>query len=63
MGAIGGGIAGRYAGKRMGDHGILGMIGGAIAGSKLEDLAKDKYRTGHQSHGNSSWGGSQGGRW
>ena len=36
---------------------------GAIAGSKLEDFAKDKYRTGHHGNGNSSWGGSQGGRW
>lgn len=66
MGAIGGGLAGRYAGKRMGDHGILGMIGGAIAGSKLEDYAKQQHHGGsHGSHhGGSSWGGSsQGGRW
>ena len=68
MGAIGGGLAGRYAGKQMGGHTILGMIGGAIAGSKLEDAAKDKWGGGggghhhhHGHHGNqggSSWGGS-----
>ena len=68
MGAIGGGLAGRYAGKQMGGHTILGMIGGAIAGSKLEDAAKDKYGKQGSSHGHhshhgshqsgSSWGGS-----
>lgn len=65
MGAIGGGLAGRYAGKQMGGHTILGMLGGAIAGSKLEDAAKDRYGKGgshHHSHhgsqqGGSSWGG------
>lgn len=69
MGAIGGGLAGRYAGKQMGGHSFLGMIGGAIAGSKLEDAAKDKYgksgnHHGHHGHhgsqqgGGSSWGGN-----
>lgn len=69
MGAIGGGLAGRYAGKQMGGHTFLGMIGGAIAGSKLEDAAKDRYGKnggshGHHGHhgsqqgGGSSWGGS-----
>ena len=59
MGAIGGGLAGRYAGKQMGGHTILGMIGGAIAGSKLEDAAKNKYGSGH--HGKHSHHGSHGG--
>jgi len=67
MGAIGGGMAGRYAGKQMGGHTLLGMIGGAIAGSKLEDAAKDRYgkhgsgghhNSHHGSQGGSSWGGS-----
>jgi len=70
MGAIGGGLAGRYAGKQMGGHTILGMLGGAIAGSKLEDAAKDKWKSDggggrhhhqhghHGSQGGSSWGGS-----
>ena len=79
MGAIGGGLAGRYAGKQWGGgHSFLGMIGGAIAGSKLEDAAKNKWGGGgshggghHQHHG-SHGGGSQhggsnygggGGRW
>lgn len=78
MGAIGGGLAGRYAGKQMGGHTILGMIGGAFAGSKLEDAAKNKWGGGgshsgghhhhHSSHGGGSqYGGSNygggGGRW
>lgn len=69
MGAIGGGLAGRYAGKNMGGHSILGMLGGAIAGSKLEDAAKNKYGKHGSHHGSShhgsSWGGSNhgGGRY
>lgn len=79
MGAIGGGLAGRYAGKQMGGHSFLGMIGGAIAGSKLEDAAKEKWGGGgsqggghHHHHHGSQGGGSQyggsnygggGGRW
>ena len=77
MGAIGGGLAGRYAGKQMGGHSFLGMIGGAIAGSKLEDAAKEKWGGGgshggkHHHHGSqgggSQYGGSNygggGGRW
>ena len=67
MGAIGGGLAGRYAGKQMGGHTFLGMIGGAIAGSKLEDAAKEKWGGGgsqdgghhHHHHGHGSQGGSQ----
>ena len=69
MGAIGGGLAGRYAGKQMGGHTILGMLGGAIAGSKLEDAAKDRYgkhgshhhgsHHGGSSYGGSSWGGGR----
>lgn len=73
MGAIGGGLAGRYAGKQMGGHTFLGMIGGAIAGSKLEDAAKEKWGGGgshggghhhhqHGSQGGSNFGGG-GGRW
>ena len=68
MGAVGGGLAGRYAGKQMGGHTFLGMIGGAIAGSKLEDAAKDRYgkhgnggkhhHSDHGSQGGSSWGGN-----
>lgn len=69
MGAIGGGLAGRYAGKNYGGgHSFLGMIGGAIAGSKLEDAVKERKHHGgghHGSQGGSSWGGSNygGGRW
>jgi len=56
LGAIGGGVAGRYGGKKAG-HGFLGMIGGAIAGSLAEDFAKKKHKK-HKTQ--SSWGGSNG---
>jgi len=51
MGAIGGGTAGYFGGKKMGGHSLIGMIGGAIAGHKLEEAAKK-----HKNHG-------QGGGW
>lgn len=41
MGAIGGGLAGHYGGKKMG-HGLIGTVLGAIAGSKAEDALKDR---------------------
>jgi hypothetical protein len=40
MGALAGGAAGLYGGNKMGRHGILGTIAGAIVGSTLEDFAK-----------------------
>lgn len=43
MGALAGGALGAYGGHQMG-HGIIGGIGGAIAGSKLEDHCKDKKK-------------------
>jgi hypothetical protein len=42
MGALGGGAAGYFGGNKMGGHGIIGAIAGAVLGSKLEDKAKDK---------------------
>lgn len=42
MGALAGGAAGGFAGHKM-NHGFLGTVGGAIAGSMLEDkFKKDK---------------------
>jgi len=44
MGAIGGGAAGYFGGKKMGGHTIIGTLAGAFAGSKLEDkFKKNKY--------------------
>jgi len=42
MGALAGSAAGFYGGHKMGKHGILGTIAGAIVGSKVEDFAKVK---------------------
>jgi hypothetical protein len=41
MGALAGGAAGGFAGHKV-NHGFLGTIGGAVAGSMLEDAYKDK---------------------
>lgn len=41
MGALAGGAAGAYGGHKI-NHGILGSIGGAFAGSFLEDTLKKK---------------------
>jgi 18S rRNA (adenine1779-N6/adenine1780-N6)-dimethyltransferase len=40
MGALAGGAAGAYGGHKM-NHGILGGIGGAVAGSMLEEDDED----------------------
>lgn len=59
LGSVGGGIAGRYLGKKSG-HGFLGTVGGAILGSLTEDYAKEKKKKHHHHshHGSqSSWGG------
>jgi hypothetical protein len=40
MGALGGGAAGYFGGNKMGGHGILGALAGAVLGSKLEDKHK-----------------------
>ena len=63
MGAMAGGAAGFYGGHKK-QHGLLGMIGGAIAGSKLEDKMFKEKKHGHGGHGGghhggggSSWGG------
>lgn len=42
MGALGGGAAGYFGGNKMGGHGIMGAIAGAVLGSKLEDRQKAK---------------------
>lgn len=43
MGALGGAAAGGFAGHKV-NHGFLGTVGGAIAGSVLEDKFKDKKK-------------------
>jgi outer membrane lipoprotein SlyB len=40
MGALGGGAAGYFGGNKMGGHGIIGAIAGAVLGSKTEDHFK-----------------------
>ncbi|KAF2705935.1 hypothetical protein K504DRAFT_505660 [Pleomassaria siparia CBS 279.74] len=40
MGALGGGAAGYFGGNKMGGHGIIGALAGAVLGSKLEDKHK-----------------------
>lgn len=65
MGALGGGAAGYFGGKQAG-HGILGALGGAFFGSKLEDKYKDSHGGGHghQGHdGKHGHHGSSGGRY
>lgn len=48
MGALAGGAAGGFAGHKM-HHGIIGTIGGAVAGSMLEDkFKKDKKDKKHK---------------
>jgi hypothetical protein len=42
MGALAGGAAGYYGGKKAGGHTILGTLAGAFAGHKLEDARKKK---------------------
>jgi outer membrane lipoprotein SlyB len=56
MGALAGGVAGHYGGNKMGGHGIIGAIAGAVAGSKLEDNFKA-----HKHHKHSDQGGNYGG--
>jgi hypothetical protein len=43
MGALGGAVAGGYAGHKM-HHGVLGTLGGAYAGHKLEDAYKEHHK-------------------
>lgn len=43
MGALAGGALGGYGGHKI-NHGIIGTVGGAIAGSKLEDHFKDEKK-------------------
>lgn len=43
MGALAGGAAGAYGGHQV-NHGFLGGIGGAVAGSVLEDAYKKKQK-------------------
>jgi hypothetical protein len=47
MGAMGGGAAGYFGGNKMGGHGIIGAIAGAVLGSKLEDKHKNKKHSGY----------------
>ncbi|KAI1502599.1 CVNH domain-containing protein [Biscogniauxia marginata] len=46
MGAVAGGAAGAYGGHKMG-HGVIGTIGGAIAGHLAEEFVKDKREERH----------------
>ena len=49
MGALAGGAAGGFAGHKM-NHGIIGTIGGAVAGSMLEDKYKDSKKKKDKKH-------------
>jgi uncharacterized membrane protein len=53
MGALAGGAAGYYGGHRFGNHGIIGAVAGAFAGSKLEDAAKKHHH--QQQNNNGRW--------
>lgn len=56
MGALAGGAAGAYGGHKV-NHGFLGTIGGAVAGSMLEDAYKKHNRrnSGSSSHSNNNY--------
>ena len=58
MGALAGGAGGYFLGHKA-NHGILGMLGGAFAGSKAEDKFKEHHHHegSQQGGGGSSWGG------
>lgn len=45
MGALGGGAAGYFGGKKLAGHGIIGALAGAVMGSKLEDKHKKKKQS------------------
>lgn len=47
MGALAGGAAGAYGGHQLG-HGVIGTLGGAFVGSKLEDTYKHHHSTSPQ---------------
>jgi len=53
LGALGGGAAGYYGGKKMGNHGIIGALVGAFAGSKAEDYTKGKHKA--SQYGQGKW--------
>ena len=50
MGALGGGAAGYFGGKKLGNHGFLGAIAGAVAGHKLEEKTKKNKHGGGGYH-------------
>jgi len=56
MGAVGGGLAGAFAGNKMGHHGVIGALAGAYLGHKAEEWEKQQRHQGH--HGGSQSGGS-----
>jgi hypothetical protein len=47
LGAVGGGAAGYFGGNKLGGHGIIGAIAGAVLGSKLEDHHKKPKNDGY----------------
>ncbi len=61
--SLAGGAAGYFMGKKTGNHGLLGAVGGAILGNYLGDKRKENKH--HGQHGGSSGGGSSwgGGKW
>ena len=59
MGALAGGAMGAYGGHQMG-HGIIGVVGGAYAGHKLEDAVKDKRKEKKKHKKHHSHSGSHG---
>jgi hypothetical protein len=64
MGALAGGIGGGILGGKA-NHGFLGTLAGAFAGSKAEDAWKAKRKSGENQHqqgygGGSSYGGGSG---
>ncbi|KAL1628631.1 hypothetical protein SLS56_005740 [Neofusicoccum ribis] len=51
MGAMAGGAAGAFGGKKFGDHPIIGGLLGAFVGSKAED----KWKAGRHNNGQGKW--------
>lgn len=58
MGAVGGGLAGAFAGNKLGNHGVLGAVAGAFMGHKMEEWEKNRRHQGQG--GGSQYGGSSG---
>lgn len=53
MGALAGGAAGAFGGKKFGDHPVIGGLLGAFVGHKAEDKWKASHN--NNGHGSGKW--------